>query len=157
FVGVEVALVPSGEVSDPARTVPRALFLALALTTTLYLAIQAVAQGVLGAAMPTYAAAPLAEAASRVLGRGGQLLVLAGGAVSMFGYVAGDMLGSPRTLFALGRDGALPAVFARVHPRFRTPVVAIAVHAMMVCLLAISSSFTRLAIIANVAALSLYL
>src|SRR3989442_10374896 len=63
FVGLEVALVPSGELRDAARTVPRALFSALAITTTLYLLIQAVAQGLLGSSMATYSAAPLAEAA----------------------------------------------------------------------------------------------
>lgn len=157
FVGVEVALVPSGEVVDPPRTVPRALFLALAITTTLYLLVQGVAQGLLGPSMSTYAAAPLAEAASRVLGGTGRLLVLAGATVSMFGYVSGDMLGSPRALFAFARDGMFPAVLARVHPKFRTPHIAIAAHAMIVGALAISSSFTQLAILANVAALSLYL
>jgi amino acid transporter len=89
FVGLEVALVPSGELRDPARTVPRALFSALAITTTLYLLIQAVAQGLLGPSMASFAAAPLAEAAGRVLGRGGRLLVLAGASVSMFGHVSG--------------------------------------------------------------------
>jgi predicted CoA-binding protein len=157
FVGVEVALVPSGEIRDPARTVPRALFSALAITTVLYLAIQHVAQALLGAAMSDFAAAPLAEAASRIFGPGGRLLMLAGAIVSMFGYVSGDMLGSPRTLFALGRDGMLPPVFARVHPRFHTPHVAVAVYAILVATLAISLSFTRLAVLANVAALSLYL
>ena len=157
FVGLEVALVPSGEVRDPARTVPRALFSALAITTTLYLLIQTVAQGLLGPAMATYSAAPLAEAAGRVLGRGGRLLVLGGATVSMFGYVSGDMLGSPRALFAFARDGVLPSVLARVHPRFHTPYIAIVVYAAIVASVAISSSFTQLAILANVAALTLYL
>jgi len=157
FLGVEIALVPSGEVRDPARTVPRALFLALATTTTLYLLIQRVAQGLLGPAIGDFASAPLAEAASRVLGQSGRLLVVGGAIVSMFGYVAGDMLGSPRSLYALGRDGVLPAVLARVHPRFHTPHVAIVVYAMLIAALAISSSFTQLAILANVAALTLYL
>ena len=75
----------------------------------------------------------------------------------MFGYVSGDMLGSPRALFAFGRDGVFPRALARVHPRYRTPYVAIVVHAVIVGTLAISSSFTQLAIVANVAALSLYL
>jgi basic amino acid/polyamine antiporter, APA family len=157
FVGVEVALVPSGEVADPPRTVPRALFLALATTTTLYLLVQGVAQGLLGPQMSQFAAAPLAEAASRVLGSGGRLLVLGGATVSMFGYVSGDMLGSPRALFAFARDGVFPAALARVHPIYRTPHVAIVTHAVIVATLAISSSFTQLAILANVAALSLYL
>ena len=157
FVGLEVALVPSGEVRDPARTVPRALFSALAVTTTMYLLIQAVAQGLLGPAMSTFASAPLAEAAGRVLGRGGRLLVLVGATISMFGYVSGDMLGSPRALFAFSRDGVLPAALSAVHPRFHTPYVAIAVYAAMVATVAISSSFTQLAVLANVAALTLYL
>ena len=117
FVGVEVALVPSGEVSRPARTVPRALFTALAVTTTIYLAIQAVALGIMGPALADYASAPLAEVIARVVGSSGRLLVLAGAMVSMFGYVAGDMLGSPRALFALAReDRMLPAALAHSIP-----------------------------------------
>jgi amino acid transporter len=149
--------VPSGEVRDPARTVPRALFSALAITTTMYLLIQTVAQGLLGPSISTYAAAPLAEAAHRVLGSGGRLLVLAGAAISMFGYVSGDMLGSPRALFAFARDGVLPAAVARIHPRFHTPYIAIVVYACVVTIVAASSSFTQLAVLANVAALTLYL
>jgi basic amino acid/polyamine antiporter, APA family len=157
FVGVEVALVPSGEVVDPARTVPRALFLALAITTTVYLAIQSVAQGLLGPELPRYAAAPLAEAMARVMGAGGRLFVLAGATVSMFGYTAGDMLGSPRALFALARDGFLPATLASVHSRFHTPRTAIIVHAVFVTIIAVSGSFMQLAVIANVSVLTLYL
>src|SRR5437773_992137 len=102
-------------------------------------------------------AVTLAKAASRVLGSGGRLLVVGGAIVSMFGYVAGDMLGSPRSLYAFGRDGMLPAALARVHPRFHTPHVAIVTYAMLIAALAISSSFTQLAILANVAGLTLYL
>ena len=157
FVGVEIALVPSGEIADPARTVPRALFAALAITTALYLLIQGVAQGILGPSMTQYAAAPLAEAAARVLGPGGRLLVVAGAAISMFGYVSGDMLGTPRVVFAFARDGFLPRALARVDARFHAPGAAIVVHALFVYVLAVSSSFTELAVLANVSSLSLYL
>jgi amino acid transporter len=157
FLGIEVALVPSGEIRDPARTVPRAVFMALFFTTALYLALQAVVQALLGSAMTEYAAAPLAEAASRLFGPAGQTLVMAGATISMFGYVSGDMLGTPRALFALGRDGVLPARLADVHPRFRTPWVAILTHAAIICALAATSGFTQLAILTNVATLTLYL
>jgi amino acid transporter len=157
FVGLEIALVPSGEVRDPARTVPRALFSALAITTTLYLLIQMVAQGLLGDSMATFSTAPLAEAAGRALGQGGRLLVLLGAVVSMFGYVSGDMLGSPRTLFAFARAGVLPPPIGRIHPRFRTPYIAIVIYACIVAAVSISSSFRQLAVLANVAALTLYL
>jgi amino acid transporter len=157
FVGIEVALVPSGEVRDPRRTVPRAIYLALGVTTVLYLAVQAVAQGVLGADMAKHAEAPLAAAAGRFLGEGGRLLVLAGGAVSMFGYMCGDMLSSPRSLYAFGRDGFLPSALARIHPTFHTPYVAIAGHALLAALLATTSSFRYLALLSNVSVLTLYL
>lgn len=156
FEGIEVALMPVGEVRDPARTVPRSILSALALTTLIYLAIQAVAQGILGPQLSAYADAPLAEAAGRLLGRFGKTLVLAGGTISMFGYASGDMLGTPRALFALGRDGALPDVLSNVHPRYRTPAVAIVIYAVVVTALSISSSFTQLAVLANVSGLLLY-
>jgi amino acid transporter len=148
--------VPTGEVVNPTRTVPIALFTALAITTTFYLLIQTTAQGLLGASLATFATAPLAEAAARVLGPAGRAIMLLGATVSMFGYTSGDMLGTPRLLYAFGRDGLLPEPLARIHPERRTPYVAIAVHAMIVSVLAISSSFSQLAILANVAALSLY-
>lgn len=157
FVGIEVALMPSGEVKDPARTIPRAILTALAITTLIYLAIHAVAQGVLGPDLAKYADAPLAEAAGRLLGRAGKALVLIGGTVSMFGYVSGDMLGTPRALFALGRDGALPGALAKVHPHYRTPAVAIVTYALIVATLAISSTFAQLVVLANVSGLLLYL
>src|SRR5881275_1254030 len=49
FVGIEVALIPSGEVKNPSRTVPRSAYLALVVTTIIYILIQVVAQGTLGA------------------------------------------------------------------------------------------------------------
>lgn len=156
FAGVEIALVPTGEVVNPTRTVPIALFTALAVTTTFYLLIQTTAQGLLGSSLATFATAPLAEAAARVLGPAGRVIMLLGATVSMFGYTSGDMLGTPRLLYAFGRDGLLPEPFARIHPERRTPYVAIAIHAVIVSVLAISSSFAQLAILANVSALTLY-
>ena len=156
FAGIEVALVPSGEVREPERTVPRAVGLALGFTTLLYLGVQAVAQGVLGGELQQHASAPLAAAAGKLLGDWGRLLVLLGGTVSMFGYLSGDMLASPRSIFAFGRDALLPRVFASVHPRFHTPHVAIVTHAVLTGALAASSSFTHLALLSNVGVLTLY-
>jgi len=155
FLGLESALVPSGEVRDPARTVPRAIFLAMAAVATLYLTIQLVAQGLLGDALandPT----PLASAAAVALGPAGRTMILVGSALSMFAYVSGMMLNVPRMLFAFGRDGFLPASFARVHPVWRTPHVAIVVQAVVVAVLALFGVFEVLAVAANAMGLLVY-
>ncbi len=142
---------------DPARTVPRALFIALIGITLLYLAVQLVAQGVLGRALATFKDAPLATASERFLGPAGRVVMLVGAVVSTLGYVGGMTLATPRSLFAFGRDGILPAAFARVHPRYRTPHVAIIVQATVACALAVSGGFMRLLVMADVSLVVLYL
>ena len=62
--------------------------------------------------------------------------MLVGGAISMLGFLSGDALGTPRSLYAFARDGLLPAPLARLHPRFHTPWIAIVVHAAVVWALA---------------------
>jgi len=155
FLGVETALVPSGEVRDSSRTVPRAIFIAMTAVTVLYLAVQVVSQGILGPALAGQKT-PLAEAAAVVLGGPGRTLILVGSAISMFGYVSGMTLAVPRMLFAFGRDRFLPAPLASVHARFRTPYIAIAVQTLVVIGLAVSGSFEKLAIVANGSILLVY-
>lgn len=157
FVGIEVALIPSGEVKNPARTVPRAAYLALVITTIIYIMIQLVAQGTLGADLANYPDAPLAETAAKFLGNMGRTVLLAGAAISAFGFVTSDILSSPRMIFAFGRDGALPAWFAHVHPRYRTPHVAIVTYAVLAFALSVTGTFEELAVLSNVAVLLMYL
>lgn len=156
FLGVEVALTPSGEVKDPSRTVPRAILLALVGVTALYLAIQFVAQGVLGSELGKNTSTPLAAVANIVLGNSGRLLVLAGAVISTFGYVLGDMLAAPRALFGMANNKTLPAFLGYVHPEFRTPRNAIVIHALLAFGLAASGSFERLIIAANLSILVMY-
>jgi amino acid transporter len=158
FVGIEVALIPSGEVKRPALTVPRSAYVALVITTFIYILIQLVAQGTLGAdlANPIYKDAPLAESASRFLGQIGRTILLAGASISAFGFVTSDILSSPRMIFAFGRDGAWPTFFAHVHPRYRSPDVAIITYALLAFALSVSGTFTGLAVLSNVAVLLLY-
>jgi len=157
FVGIEVALIPSGEVKNPARTVPRSAYLALVITTIIYIMIQLVAQGTLGVDLANYKDAPLAEAAAKFLGNIGRTILLVGAAVSAFGFVTSDILSSPRIIFAFGRDGALPAWFAHVHPRYRSPDVAIVTYAVLAFALSITGTFEQLAVLSNVAVLLMYL
>ncbi|HET7459041.1 MAG TPA: amino acid permease [Gemmatimonadaceae bacterium] len=155
FLGVESALVPSGEVRDPARTVPRAVFLAMAAVALLYVVVQVVAQGLLGGRLAGDAT-PLASAAGVAMGPGGRTLILAGSTLSMFGYVSGMTLAVPRMLFALARDGFLPAPLAAVHSRWRTPHLAIYAQTAIVVALALFGNFEKLAVAANSTVLIVY-
>lgn len=155
FTGVEYAVVPGGELKDPSRTVPRGILLGLGGVTVLYLSVQLVAQGVLGAAL-AQSPTPLADAAGAALGPWGRTLLLVGVVVSTFGYLTGMALAAPRTLYAFARDGYLPRALAAVHPTFRTPWVSVIVMLALCCLLAIQSDFGPLALISNVAALLAY-
>src|SRR5437867_7869001 len=157
FIGIEVALIPSGEVKNPARTGPRSAYLALVITTVIYILIQLVGQGTLGADLANHPDAPLAESAATFLGKLGRTILLAGASISAFGFVTSDILSSPRMIFAFGRDGALPQFFAHVHSRFRSPDVAIITYATLAFALSITGTFEKLAVLSNVAVLLMYL
>ena len=155
FLGVETALVPSGEIVRPERTVPRAVFLAIGLVTVIYVCLHVVAQGILGASLGEQKM-PLAEAAGVAIGGWARRAVVAASVLSMLIYAGGMMLGVPRLLFAFARDGFFPAPLAAVHPRFHTPHAAIVTQAVLCAALAISGTFERLALLGNTAALLSY-
>lgn len=153
FQGMETALGASGEVDNPARTLPRALIGAMAFVAVLYVSIQVVAQGLLGGSLAG-SAAPLADALSTVDPRLG-LVILIGTAVSMGGWMGSDLLGAPRVLFAFARDGFLPPILGKVS-KSQTPAVAIVVHAVIAMVLAITGTFEQLAVLSVLAGCLLY-
>ena len=157
FSGAETAMGLSGEVVHPSRTIPRALLIALGLVTCLYGAVQLVAAASLGPLLVTSTAAPLADAAGAFWGPSFRTLMLAATLISMFGYLSAVALATPRTLFAIGGGGVLPEALGRVHPRYRSPHVAIGVHFVLVLVIAVSGSFQGLVPAASVAVLVLYL
>lgn len=156
FAGIESALVPSGEVLDPARTVPRAVFIALIVCTVFYMLVHIVAQGVLGSALPGNPS-PLAATAGRIAGPTGAAAMNVAVVLSTFGYLCGMTLAIPRALFAFARDGMLPRALAAVHPRYHTPWIAIIVQTALALALALSATWEKLVILANVAVLTVYL
>jgi basic amino acid/polyamine antiporter, APA family len=157
FTGIEVALTPSGEVTDPARTMPRAVLLALVIVTAIYIGVHYVAQGVLGPGLATDQVAPLASTATRLFGPRGGALMLGAAALATFAYVSGDILASPRIMFAFARDGYLPQSLGRIHPRHHTPYVAIIWYSAIACALAITGSFRIMAFIGSISGLIIYL
>jgi amino acid transporter len=154
FIGMETALCASGEVLQPSRSIPRALAISLIFIALLYVAIQVIAQGILGDSL-AHSKVPLADAMARI-GPMLRVLMLVGAAVSMFGWLGSDILCSPRILFALARDGVLPRVLGRVHTRFQSPHFAIAFYCALAIGLALSGTFAELAVLSTLAIAPLY-
>ncbi|OJU09953.1 MAG: hypothetical protein BGN86_01625 [Caulobacterales bacterium 68-7] len=156
FIGVESGLSISGETRNPARTVPRAIALALGTVAVLYIGLQTVTQGVLGPALAE-SKTPLADTAGAVLGPWGAQLLSLLTLLSAGGYLAADMLASPRIAYALARAGQLPRFVGHIHPRFGTPAVAIWLYAALVALAALSGTFEQIAVLAVAGTLVTYL
>ncbi|HEV8548916.1 MAG TPA: APC family permease, partial [Polyangiaceae bacterium] len=153
YQGFEVVGVPSGEVHEPRRVVPRAVMVALLFPAVLYALVQFVFIGV-GAPEGD---APLVAAAERFLGPWGGALLGLGGLVSMLGYSAGTALCTPRYLQALADENLVPAWLARPHARFQTPAAAIVTSALATLLLLEFFHFERLVDLAALAVLGQYL
>ena len=155
LVGMETSLCASGEVVRPNRTIPRALAIAMLSTTILYVAIQVIAQGILGSSLAT-SKAPLADAMAHIH-PALRAVMLAGTALSMFGWLGSDILGSPRQLFAFARDGLLPRFLGQLHPRSHAPYVAILCYSSIAIVLALTGTFAELVVLSTLAIAALYI
>lgn len=148
YSGMETALVPSGELRDPSRNVPRATVAAILLVVLLYLGLQIVGQGVIGTAALGASKVPVADTAG-ALWAPARVLLLITACISMTGFMMGNLLGTSRLVYALGRDGYLPRVFGRVTATHRVPMNALIAHATPAWILAIAGSFDTLALISG--------
>jgi APA family basic amino acid/polyamine antiporter len=154
FGGYEVIPVPAGESKDPQRTVPFALIMTIVVVTLVLTLAQVIALGTL----PELAASktPLADASARIMGATGAVVITLGAVLSTLGNNMGQALSGSRSLFALAENGDVPRVFARVSPRFGTPVVAILFTAAVSLTLATTGTFAGMAAASAVSRLVVY-
>ncbi len=156
FLGIENAVTNGGEFKNPAKTVPLGILSGLSFVLILYIAIQLITQGVLGDQLIAFKEAPLAAVSKIVFGNFGITLVVAGTAISMLGALSGEILATPRILYAGARNGILPKFLSKVHPQFLTPHVAIIVYAALGFLLALLGGLKQLIILSSAATLLIY-
>ena len=155
YAGFENTPALAGELRDPKRDVPFALLMMIALVTGLYTLVQVVAIG--GIANLGSSATPLAEAARGWLGPVGGIVLTVGAGLSVLGTLNNTVLIGPRYLYALASDGSLPAVFARLHPRYRTPWIAILTQSALAIALMLTGTAEQLAELSVVARLATYI
>ena len=158
FFGAETALSIGGEVKNPKKTIPKAIFIGVSGILILYMLIQTVSLGVMGDSLADFQANPLAEVGSRIFGPAGLTFITLGAAVSMIGLVSGIITNLPRVIFAGARDGVIPpAILARVHPKYITPHIAIILYSSVSFLLASVGEIKALMIASSGAILLVYL
>jgi APA family basic amino acid/polyamine antiporter len=134
----------AGEIRNPQRNVPLALIWGVATVGLLYILVNAAVQYVLPAATIAASERPASAAVALVLGHLGESLVSAAMAVSMLVTLNGTIMSGARVPFAMARDGYFFKSLAGVHPRFRTPSIAIIVQcALAIILLLLGGNFRQ--------------
>ena len=134
--GFDLIAAVSGEVRDPRRVLPRAMLLSLAIALAVYLPLLVVVLVVglpAGSSVVEFASANpdtlLAQSAALYLGPSGFWLVVVAGLLSMLSALLANVYAASRIAQAMARDHTLPGLFARVHARLGTPVLAVALTA----------------------------
>jgi APA family basic amino acid/polyamine antiporter len=155
FTGWEMSVIPAGEARRPGKDLPIALLKGVAVVVVFYVLIQVVAIGTL----PDLGGRqrPLADAALGFMGNPGAIMITVGIVVSLAGNLNILMLSASRILFAAAEHGQLPAPLASVHPRFRTPAVAVLTTAAVMLTLTLSGKFMWLLTISTVSRLVTYI
>lgn len=134
----------AGEMRDPARTLPRALALGVALITFIYVLTSAVFIYLVPIESVTSPQTFAAQAGEVLFGRAGGQLFAGMVVISVVGSLAAFMLAAPRVYYAMARDGLFFGAVARVHGRFGTPARAIILQAVLACLLVAVGTFDQI-------------
>jgi amino acid transporter len=154
YAGFENTGATAGEHRNPRRDVPFALVTMIVGVTVLYAGVQLVALGTVPELATSTSA--VAEASRTFMGPAGAVLMSVAALLSIAGNLSSTVLAGPRYLYALAKDGYGPHILARVHPRFRTPHVAIVFLVSIALILALTGSFAELAMLSVVARLVTY-
>ncbi|HEV2703871.1 MAG TPA: amino acid permease [Steroidobacteraceae bacterium] len=137
YIGFDAVSTMGQETRNPQRTVPLSLLLGLGICVVLYLAVSFVITGLVG-----YHDLDVPDPMYLALDRAGPSVLWA---KSLVGFVAVvglisvllvTLMGQVRIFYAMGRDGLLPAAFARVHPKSRTPHIGTIVTGVVSCIAA---------------------
>jgi basic amino acid/polyamine antiporter, APA family len=155
YAGFENTATPAGEYVNPQRDVPFALLVMIGSVTLLYTAVQLVAL----ALVPDVArsATPLADAAGLIAGPAGVWVLTVGAAMSILGTNNNTVLAGSRYLYAMAERGRLPRFFAGVHPRTRTPWIALLTQTAVALPLAVTGTFVELAALSVIARMATYI
>jgi len=155
FAGFARITVIGEEVQNPKKTIPRAIILALVISTIVYILVSYTAIGLVGYLGLANSGSPLADAA-RLEGNAMMLLITLGALAATFSVLLTTLLGTSRVSYAMARNHDLPQFFVKLHPRRNVPYVAILIFGTVMTLFAAFTDLTSAVAISNFASLFYY-
>ncbi len=135
YVGFDLITVAAEEIIDPARTIPRAILITLGVGVVIYVLVLWVMMGVVNYEELAETSTPFIYVADHLFGGWGRWAGIVATVMASLSAFSVTLGASSRVLFALGRDGHFPEAFARLHPTYQTPHIALFICAGLVVLL----------------------
>jgi basic amino acid/polyamine antiporter, APA family len=156
YIGFDAVSATAEEAKNPQRDLPIGIIASLAICTVLYIAVALVLTGILP--YKTYAgdAAPVATALAATGQPLAQIIVSLGAVAGMTSVLLVLLLGQPRIFMAMARDRLLPAFFAKVHPKFRTPYIPTIITGTVVGIFAMLMDIGQAAELTNIGTLAAF-
>lgn len=127
YTGFARVTIMAEEVKDPEKTIPRSIYIALGISTVIYLLVSIVAVGLAGAPALAHSGSPLADAIGMTGNSGAVLVISLGAMIATASVLLTTIMGISRIVFSMARSSDLPGIFGRIHPRFSTPHYAIVI------------------------------
>jgi basic amino acid/polyamine antiporter, APA family len=140
-------------VKNPRHTVPFGLLAGLVVCAAVYTLVQFVTVATIGVSTTPR---PLAETASVLVGQSGGMLLTIGVMISTYGWLSGGLLEVPRLACSLAAQGDAPVLLGKLHPRFKTPSIAIVLFAAFIWLLAATGAYLWIAALGSGALIVIY-
>ncbi|MDP9017358.1 MAG: amino acid permease [Candidatus Eremiobacteraeota bacterium] len=144
YDGWQTASFLSGELKEPARSLPRGLVWGVLIVIVLYIAVNLTALRVLGAAGLAATNTPASDIMRHAIGPAGEWVIAAFIALSALGFLSNQILTSPRIYFAMAQDGLFFSQVAWLHPTTRSPVVAIALQGLAAIIITVSGRYDQI-------------
>jgi APA family basic amino acid/polyamine antiporter len=127
YTGFARVTIMAEEVKDPEKNIPRSIYLALGISTVIYLLVSIVAVGLSGAPALAHSGSPLADAVGSTGSSGAVLVISLGAMIATASVLLTTIMGISRIVFSMARSQDLPSLFEQIHPRFSTPHYAIVI------------------------------
>ncbi len=157
YIGFDAVSTAAEEAINPAKDMPFGIIMSLVVTTVLYIALSFVMTGLapwqqLGTAEPMVTALRLADGPPAIL-NASRFIISIGAVIAMGSVLLVFQMGQPRIFMSMARDGLLPPLFAKVHPRFKTPYVGTIITGVFVASFAAFANIAEVVDLTNIGTL----